>query len=124
MLKNEFHPGANGYLHTDHKRERKGRIRLIGRMVSTQSAAAGVDSLIRLKLGDARQEVPQLQGPFDFVFIDAWKQDYVRYLEMVVPLVPPGGVIVAHNVTNLLSHWACDKFVGEGLTSFFFAFII
>lgn len=63
--------------------------------------AAGVESLVTLKLGDARQEIPRLQGPFAFVFIDAWKQDYVRYLEMVLPLVPPGGVIVAHNVCDL-----------------------
>ncbi len=63
--------------------------------------AAGVESLVTLTLGDALNEIPQLQGPFEFVFIDAWKQDYGRYLELVVPLVPPGGVIVAHNTTNL-----------------------
>lgn len=63
--------------------------------------AAGVESLITLNLGDALNEIPKLQGPFQVVFIDAWKQDYVRYLEMVLPLVSPGGVIVAHNTTNL-----------------------
>jgi predicted O-methyltransferase YrrM len=65
--------------------------------------AAGVDSLVTLKLGDALEEVPKLEGPFEFVFIDAAKQDYVRYLQMVVPLVTSGGVIVAHNVTDLRS---------------------
>jgi predicted O-methyltransferase YrrM len=63
--------------------------------------AAGLDSVITLKLGDALQEVPKLRGPYDFVFIDAWKQDYVKYLDMVIPMVRPGGVIVAHNVTDL-----------------------
>ena len=63
--------------------------------------AAGLDSVITLKLGDALREVPKLRGPYDFVFIDAWKQDYVKYLDMVIPMVRPGGVIVAHNVTNL-----------------------
>jgi len=63
--------------------------------------AAGLDSVITLKLGDALEEVPKLRGPYDFVFIDAWKQDYVKYLDMVIPLVSPGGVIVAHNVTDL-----------------------
>jgi len=63
--------------------------------------AAGLDSVITLKLGDALKEVPKLHGPYDFVFIDAWKQDYVRYLDMVIPMVRPGGVIVAHNVTDL-----------------------
>ena len=63
--------------------------------------AAGLDSVITLKLGDALREVPKLRGPYAFVFIDAWKQDYVKYLDMVIPIVRPGGVIVAHNVTNL-----------------------
>ena len=63
--------------------------------------AAGLDSVITLKLGDALLEVPKLHGPYDFVFIDAWKQDYVKYLNMVIPMVRPGGVIVAHNVTDL-----------------------
>lgn len=64
---------------------------------------AGVDSLITLMPGDARQTIPTLQGPYEFVFIDAWKQDYVKYLDMVLPLIPPGGVIMAHNVTDLRS---------------------
>ena len=63
--------------------------------------AAGLDSVITLKLGDALKEVPKLRGPYDLVFIDAWKQDYVRYLDMVIPIVRSGGVIVAHNVTDL-----------------------
>jgi predicted O-methyltransferase YrrM len=63
--------------------------------------AAGLDSVITLRLGDALVEVPKLRGPYDFVFIDAWKQDYVKYLNMVIPMVRPGGVIVAHNVTDL-----------------------
>ena len=63
--------------------------------------AAGLDSVITLKLGDALEEVPKLRGPYDFVFIDAGKQDYVRYLDMVIPIVRSGGVIVAHNVTDL-----------------------
>jgi predicted O-methyltransferase YrrM len=63
--------------------------------------AAGLDSVITLKLGDALEEVPELRGPYDFVFIDAWKRDYVKYLDMVVPIVRPGGVIVAHNVSDL-----------------------
>ncbi len=62
---------------------------------------AGVDSLIRIVHGDALKEIPKLEGPFEFVFIDAWKGDYVTYLDMVLPKMPAGGVIVAHNVTDL-----------------------
>jgi predicted O-methyltransferase YrrM len=71
------------------------------RLAEDNFREAGVDSLVMLKRCDALKEVPRLGGPFEFVFIDAWKQDYLRYLEMVVPLVPAGGVIIAHNVTNL-----------------------
>jgi caffeoyl-CoA O-methyltransferase len=65
--------------------------------------AAGVDSLITLVHGDALREIPKLQGPFEFVFIDAWKGDYVKYLDLVLPMVPPGGIIMAHNTRNLRS---------------------
>lgn len=65
--------------------------------------AAGVVPQITLIHGDALKEVPKLHGPFELVFIDAWKPDYVRYLDMVLPMVPPGGIIVAHNTTNLRS---------------------
>jgi predicted O-methyltransferase YrrM len=65
--------------------------------------AAGVDSVITLVHGDALKVVPMLQGPFQFVFIDAWKSDYIKYLEMVLPMIPPGGAIVAHNSTDMHS---------------------
>ena len=51
--------------------------------------AAGIDGLIDSRLADAVEEVPKLEGPFDFVFIDANKQDYVKYLEMVLPALTP-----------------------------------
>ncbi len=63
--------------------------------------AAGVEPLVNLHRADALEEIPKLEGPFDFVFIDAWKSDYVRYLDLVLPKVPPGGIIVAHNTKDL-----------------------
>jgi hypothetical protein len=39
--------------------------------------------------------VPELEGPFDFVFVDADKDWYVRYLEMVLPKLEPGGCFYA-----------------------------
>jgi caffeoyl-CoA O-methyltransferase len=53
---------------------------------------------IELIAGDAREIVPRLDGPFDLVFIDAWKADYVQYYEAVLPKLPPTGLIVADNV--------------------------
>src|SRR5204863_53566 len=50
--------------------------------------------------GDAFKEVPRLAGAFDFVFLDAWKRDYKRFFDMVVPRLAPGGLLLAHNVVN------------------------
>ncbi len=57
-------------------------------MAQEDFKAAGVDSWVTLKRGDALQEIPRLKGPFEFVFIDADKSDYARYLRMVEPMVP------------------------------------
>jgi caffeoyl-CoA O-methyltransferase len=63
--------------------------------------AAGVSEYVTFRRADALEEIPRLKGPFDFVLIDAAKSDYVRYLQMVLPLVPEGGVVVAHNVSDM-----------------------
>ncbi|MCL4853217.1 MAG: O-methyltransferase [Bryobacteraceae bacterium] len=60
----------------------------------------GVAPLIDSRLTDALQELEKIDGPFDMVFIDAWKPDYGKYLELVLPKVRSGGVITAHNVTS------------------------
>ena len=52
----------------------------------------------RLFLGDACELLPKMEGPYDLVYIDANKRDYPRYLELVLPLVRPGGYILADNV--------------------------
>ena len=62
---------------------------------------AGVSHLIDARLTDALAELERIEGPIDLVFIDAWKDDYPRYLELVLPKVRPGGMIAAHNVENL-----------------------
>lgn len=59
---------------------------------------AGVDSLVTLIEGDAHQNIAQVKGPLDIVFIDAEKPGYVDYLKRTLPLVRPGGLILAHNV--------------------------
>lgn len=53
---------------------------------------------IEVVLGDARETVQHVDGPFDLVFIDAWKRDYVAYYEAVLPKLADHGVIVADNV--------------------------
>jgi len=53
---------------------------------------------VELLEGDARAIVPTLDGPFDLVFIDAWKGDYPHYYEAVLPKLTPRGLIVCDNV--------------------------
>ena len=61
---------------------------------------AGLSDVVAVISGDAFQQIPKLEGPFDFVFLDAWKRDYKRFLDLVLPRMPPRGVLVAHNVVN------------------------
>jgi len=60
---------------------------------------AGVDKLVKLIEGDAHKEITKLKEPIDLVFIDADKEGYTDYLKKVLPLVRPGGLIVAHNIS-------------------------
>ncbi len=52
---------------------------------------------IHLHIGDALQLVPQMTERWDFAYIDADKREYVAYYEMLLPLMRPGGYIVADN---------------------------
>ncbi len=61
---------------------------------------AGVDSVITLIEGDAHENVKQLKGPIDIVFLDADKEGYADYLAKLLPLVRPGGLILAHNISS------------------------
>jgi caffeoyl-CoA O-methyltransferase len=59
---------------------------------------AGVDGLVTLVMGNAHETVTRLKGPIDILFLDADKEGYVDYLKKLLPLVRPGGLILAHNV--------------------------
>jgi caffeoyl-CoA O-methyltransferase len=67
---------------------------------------AGLADVVTVVSGDAFREIPKLAGEFDFVFLDAWKQDYKRFLDLVLPRVRPRGVLLAHNVINKRSEMA------------------
>ena len=43
--------------------------------------------------------MPKLEGPFDFVFIDADKEWYTNYAKAVLPRLVVGGLLTAHNVS-------------------------
>jgi len=60
----------------------------------------GVADRIEYRVGDAFETIASLRGPFDLVFIDAWKPDYVEYYEAVLPKLADDGVILADNTLS------------------------
>jgi predicted O-methyltransferase YrrM len=58
---------------------------------------AGLGKRVRVVTGDALRSIPLLPGRFDFVFIDARKEDYLDYLRQLEPRLGAGAVIVADN---------------------------
>ena len=73
---------------------------------------AGVAHIINARLANAHDLVPQLEGPFDFVFSDADKGWYQRYFEMVDPKLKVGGCYTTHNVSNKVGvRWNRDYLV-------------
>lgn len=59
---------------------------------------AGVEDLITLVMGDAHETVKNITEAIDILFIDADKPGYPDYLEKLLPLVRPGGLIIGHNM--------------------------
>ncbi len=55
-------------------------------------------NMIELHLGDALEIIPTLKTSFDLVFIDADKENYLNYYNLLIDLLPSGAVIIADNV--------------------------
>jgi caffeoyl-CoA O-methyltransferase len=65
---------------------------------------AGVDKLVTIVEGDAHQNITKLKDPIDVLFIDAEKDGYIDYLHKLLPLVRPGGLILAHNANMVADY--------------------
>jgi predicted O-methyltransferase YrrM len=68
------------------------------RLTESYSSRAGLRERVRIERGYALEVMPRLQERFDLVYIDAVKEEYAAYLELALPLLRIGGVIIADNV--------------------------
>lgn len=74
---------------------------------------AGREKQITLLPGDAGEILKELTEPFDFIFMDAAKGQYIHFLPEVVRLLKPGGVLISDNVLQdgdlIESHFAVER---------------
>jgi predicted O-methyltransferase YrrM len=59
---------------------------------------AGIAERVRIERGYALEVIPRLGDTFDLVYLDALKEEYADYLELSLPLLRPGGVVIADNL--------------------------
>jgi caffeoyl-CoA O-methyltransferase len=59
---------------------------------------AGVDKMIDVRQGIALDLLHKLKGKFDFVFLDADKENIIRYFDLILPMVRIGGIIATDNM--------------------------
>ncbi|MEF9938640.1 MAG: O-methyltransferase [Clostridium sp.] len=59
---------------------------------------AGMESCITLLPGDAEEILKTLSEPYDFIFMDAAKGQYIHWLPIIMSLLSPGGMLISDNV--------------------------
>lgn len=59
---------------------------------------AGREDMITLLEGDATAILKELEGPYDMIFMDAAKGQYIHFLPEILRLLPQGGVLISDNV--------------------------
>ncbi len=88
---------------------------------------AGCDAVVDVRIGPALDVLPRIEAdglaPFDFIFIDADKVNYAKYLAWSVKLARPGSVIVADNVVRngAVADAASDDAAVQGMRRFYAA---
>ena len=70
------------------------------RLARENLARAGLLDGVEIREGAAADTLAALPGPFDFVFLDADRPSYRRYLDLSLPRLAPGGLLVADNVIS------------------------
>jgi len=61
-------------------------------------ARAGLKDHVVFHVGDARELLAQLDGPFDFVLLDLWKDLYIPCFDILLPKLSPGAFVIADNM--------------------------
>ncbi len=61
----------------------------------------GLNDIVDVRIGNALDEIPMCDATFDLVFLDAEKNEYRRYLELALPNIRPGGLIVADDTVTM-----------------------
>src|SRR5712691_4181883 len=59
---------------------------------------AGLRERVRIERGKALEVLPRLKDALDLLFIDAVKEEYAGYLDLGLPLLRPGGVVIVDNL--------------------------
>lgn len=91
LFMSEYHPG-NHHITTIEKYEKRIPI------AKENFKKANKEQHITLLEGDAALLLKELEGPFDFIFMDAAKGQYIHYLPEVLRLLPEGGILLSDNV--------------------------
>ena len=61
-------------------------------------AAAGLDAVAEVRVGDARETLANIAEPIDILFLDGWKNLYLPILTLLLPQLPPGSILLADNM--------------------------
>ena len=68
------------------------------RLAEDYLSRAGLRARVRIERGRALEVMPRLTETFDLVYIDAVKEEYSAYLDLAIPMLREGGVVIADNV--------------------------
>lgn len=64
----------------------------------SQLERAGLDGQVEFVCGDALAALDTLEGPFDLILLDLWKEAYVAAIDKAAPKLAPGGIVIADNM--------------------------
>lgn len=87
-------------------KENKGKITTLEndprkvKMATNHIRRASLEDIVTIIEGDAKATIKSFDQQFDFIFIDAEKEDYIKYFDLAFPKLKVGGIIIADNVVS------------------------